>query len=171
MIGEVHPRHQQQIKMLKVVSNVLNIGTIYVMILHTIKSLSWSSSLWTKLVFLCLKYPFSDPVVSSLVFLYLFCKIHVTGVSTYPSGAPGLISISEIYVFTQFCHIEGPTDLRLRNTGIPHWYCCTLILSASNSDAILITLNLKHTCIRHKVGQFKFWSSFYGCFQGVRKTY
>ena len=48
---------------------------------------------------------FWDPIVSSLVFLYLFCNIHMTGVSTelggaYFSGAPGLTSIWEVQVLT-----------------------------------------------------------------------
>ena len=64
---------------------------------------------------------FRDPIVSSLVFLYLLCNIHVAGVSTepggaYSSGAPGLASRSEVHVFTQFCQINV---LRIYGYGIP----------------------------------------------------
>ena len=74
---------------------------------------------------------FWDPIVSCFVFLYLFFNIHVMGVSTEPGdaysfGEPCFTSISEIHVFTQFCHIERPKDLGLRNTA--YWYCCTLII-------------------------------------------
>ena len=67
---------------------------------------------------------FSDTIISSLVFLYLFCNIHVTGVTTElevanTSGALGLASITEVHLLTQFRHIEHLTDLRLRNTT---WY-------------------------------------------------
>ena len=86
------------------------------------------------LVFLCPKWSigrFWNPIVSSFVFLYLFCNIHVTGISTelggaYSSGAPGLTSISEVHVFTQFCHINV---LRIYGYGIP--LIGTLIINLS----------------------------------------
>ena len=41
---------------------------------------------------------------------------------TYSSGAPGLTSILEVHVFTQFCHIECQTELRSRNTTLALLY-------------------------------------------------
>ena len=81
--------------------------------------------LWKKLVFLCPKWSwtFLRPNSFKFGFPLPICNIHLTGVSTepggaYSSGAPGITSISEVHVFTQFCHIERPKDLRLRNTAL-----------------------------------------------------
>ena len=73
---------------------------------------------------------FKDPIFSSLVFIYLFCNIHVRGVSTkpggaYSSGGPHLPFISEVHVFTQFVKLNV---LRIYVWGILLWYCCALIL-------------------------------------------
>ena len=94
-------------------------------LIKTIKKFLWPSSWDCRQVWcFCVQNDlghFWDPIVLSLGFLHLFCNIHVTGVSTepggaYSSGAPGLASISEVHVLTQFCQINV---LRIYDYGIP----------------------------------------------------
>ena len=45
----------------------------------------------------------------------------------YSSGVSGLTCISQVQRFTQFCHIERPSDLRLRNTALELLYFNNLV--------------------------------------------
>ena len=65
-----------------------------------------------------------DEIVSSLVFLYLFCNIHVTGVSsepggTYSSGAPASLPYRKFKCLLNFAILNVQ---RIYGYGIPFWY-------------------------------------------------